>query len=154
MPVEYKLNAMQVGVLRWIADGSPPNVMDGYGYRVSAAALRSRGLIRISGRSSTWSARITRSGREYLGVADSQINPNADGLCTPAVRPAAPKRSATGGPGVALRADLRRAHPLVIATRDAAVGLRGGDDGRLMIGPRPGLAHMVIGVRCCAVPCL
>jgi hypothetical protein len=48
-----KLNETQLAVLRWIADGSRAGVMEGYGYRISAAALRSRGLIKISGRSTT-----------------------------------------------------------------------------------------------------
>jgi hypothetical protein len=63
-----KLNDTQLAVLRWIADGSPAGVMDGYGYRVSAAALRTRGLIKISGRSTTWRARLTPAGQAVLGI--------------------------------------------------------------------------------------
>ncbi len=40
--------------------------------------------------------------------------------------------------------DLRGAHPFVIATRDAAVGRKPGSDGRIQIGPRPGVAYMVL----------
>jgi len=38
------LNESQVAVLRWITAGSPRGVMEGYAHRISAAALRSRGL--------------------------------------------------------------------------------------------------------------
>src|SRR5438309_340785 len=43
----YRLNDAQWEVLRWIADGCPQGRFDGYAHRLSAAALRSRGLIRI-----------------------------------------------------------------------------------------------------------
>ena len=33
-----KLNETQFAVLRWIADGSPAGAMEGYAYRISAAA--------------------------------------------------------------------------------------------------------------------
>jgi hypothetical protein len=60
------LNESQVEVLRWIASGSPPGVMDGYAHRISASALRTRGLVRISGRGATWHAELTERGREQL----------------------------------------------------------------------------------------
>jgi hypothetical protein len=60
------LNDTQIAVLRWIADDRPDGVMDGVSHRVSAAALRSRGLVRTSGRGSTWTAVITIAGKEYL----------------------------------------------------------------------------------------
>ena len=59
-----------MAVLRWVADGSPDGVMDGYYHRVSAAALRSRGLLRIAGRGPTWQARITEQGRALLARLD------------------------------------------------------------------------------------
>jgi hypothetical protein len=37
------LNDRQNAVLRWVADGRPEGVMEGYAHRVSAAALRSQG---------------------------------------------------------------------------------------------------------------
>jgi hypothetical protein len=52
--------------------------------------------------------------------------------------------SAHRAPKSVLPKDLRGAHPLVIATRDAAAGLEGGHDGRLWLGPRVGLAHLVL----------
>jgi hypothetical protein len=60
------LNELQVRVLRWIADGCPDGVFDGYEHRVSAAALRTRGLVQISGRGPTWSATMTESGKRAL----------------------------------------------------------------------------------------
>lgn len=39
---------------------------------------------------------------------------------------------------------LRRPHPFVAATRDAAIGLRPGDDGRLRLGPEAGVFQIVV----------
>src|SRR5690242_6978461 len=39
---------------------------------------------------------------------------------------------------------LRGAHPSVRATRDAARGLKQRDDGRIEIGPSPGIGHLVV----------
>lgn len=60
------LNEDQLAVLRWIADGCADRVMDGYSHRVSAAALRRRGLVETSGRGPSWAAKATAAGREYL----------------------------------------------------------------------------------------
>jgi hypothetical protein len=40
--------------------------------------------------------------------------------------------------------DLRGAHRFVTATRDAAVGRRAAEDGRISVGPRAGVVHMVL----------
>jgi hypothetical protein len=64
------LNDSQTAVLRWVAEGCPPGVMEGYAHRVSAAALRSRALVRISGRGKTWNAELTDLGREQLERLD------------------------------------------------------------------------------------
>lgn len=45
-----RLNETQMAVLRWIAAGCPNGVMEGHEHRISAAALRTRELVRISGR--------------------------------------------------------------------------------------------------------
>jgi hypothetical protein len=71
------LTEQQLSILRWIADGCPDGVMEGSAYRISAAALRSRGLLTISGRGRAWSARVTDAGREYLGKAGSPDPPVA-----------------------------------------------------------------------------
>lgn len=65
------LNNMQRAVLQWVADGSPDGVMEGYAHRVSASALRSRGLVVITGRGPTWHAEITEAGRAKLAAVSS-----------------------------------------------------------------------------------
>jgi hypothetical protein len=62
----HVLNEKQRGVLRWVAEGCPDGVMSGYTHRVSAAALRSRGLLRVTGRGPTWHAEVTDAGRTLL----------------------------------------------------------------------------------------
>jgi hypothetical protein len=71
------LTEQQVGILRWISDGCPAEVIEGDSYRISAAALRRRGLVTISGRGPTWSARVSDAGREYLEKVDSPDPPVA-----------------------------------------------------------------------------
>ena len=60
------LNDAQLHVLRWIVDGCPDGVMDGYNHRITAAALQTRILVRITGRGASWSAAITERGNDYL----------------------------------------------------------------------------------------
>jgi hypothetical protein len=66
------LNDAQTTVLRWIADGCPPGVMEGYTHRVSAAALRSRALVRIFGKGKKWRVELTDLGREQLERLDRE----------------------------------------------------------------------------------
>jgi hypothetical protein len=70
------LTEQQVEILRWIAAGCPTGVMEGSFHRISAAALRRRGLVKVSGKGATWSAGITKAGTEYLDQADG-ANPPA-----------------------------------------------------------------------------
>src|SRR5689334_4686584 len=44
-------------------------------YRISAAALRNRGLVSITGRGPTWSATILPAGTEYLARVDGPEPP-------------------------------------------------------------------------------
>jgi hypothetical protein len=69
------LTEQQVSVLRWIAEGCPDDVMDGGSHRVSAAALRNRGLVMIRGRGATWVAKITDAGCDYLSRVDGPEPP-------------------------------------------------------------------------------
>lgn len=71
------LTEQQVGLLRWIADGCPDGVMDNDWHRISAAALRRRGLAKVSGKGATWNAIITDAGRSYLASVDSADPPMA-----------------------------------------------------------------------------
>lgn len=61
-----ELNDYQLSVLNWINDGCPGGVWDGESHKVSAAALRSRGLIKVSRSTGAWSATVTAKGRYYL----------------------------------------------------------------------------------------
>lgn len=66
----------QVAVLRWIGDGCPEGAMaDEISARISAGALRNRGLVRTSGRGATWKAKITPAGSDYLKQVDGPNPP-------------------------------------------------------------------------------
>jgi hypothetical protein len=69
------LTERQVGILRWIADGCPDGLMEGDSHRISAAALRNRGLVTTSGRGPTWTAKVTEAGRDYLARVDGPNPP-------------------------------------------------------------------------------
>ena len=69
------LTENQVELLRWIADGCADGIMEGDSYRISAAALRNRNLVLISGHGPTWAAKITPAGSEYLAQVDSPSPP-------------------------------------------------------------------------------
>lgn len=71
------LNSNQINLLRWVAYGCAPGFYEGIAYRISAAALHKRGLVQITGRGSTWSARLTQRGREYLDQVDGTEPPVA-----------------------------------------------------------------------------
>jgi hypothetical protein len=90
--------------------------MEGDSHKISAA-LRSRGLIKTSGHGARWRAQLTDAGRSYHA------------------HPPPVRQGRQGG-------DLRGAHRFVTATRDAAVGRRAAQDGRISIGPRAGVVHM------------
>lgn len=69
------LTETQVEVLRWIADGCPEGVMADDFHRISAAALRRRGLVTTSGRGASWKAKVTKAGGEYLRKVDGPVPP-------------------------------------------------------------------------------
>jgi len=69
------LTEAQVALLRWISEGCPDGQMEGDFHRISAAALRRKGLVAISGRGPTWTATITDDGREYLERVDGSEPP-------------------------------------------------------------------------------
>lgn len=85
------LNDAQVAVLRWIAAGSPAGVMEGYAHRVSASALRTRDLVRISGRGPSWRAELTERGREQFELLEREQSASSSNGGEPdTVRPAQP----------------------------------------------------------------
>jgi hypothetical protein len=69
------LTEKQVALLRWIGDGCPSGVMADEFHRISAAALRSRGLVKTSGRGPAWKATVTAAGRDYLEQVDGPEPP-------------------------------------------------------------------------------
>jgi hypothetical protein len=69
------LTEQQRGILKWIGDGCPAGVMPDGSHRISAAALRRRGLVRITGRGPTWAAQLTEAGREWIAGSESDDAP-------------------------------------------------------------------------------
>jgi hypothetical protein len=67
------LTAQQTEVLQWIQDGCPEGVYGpDYAHRAVARGLAGRGLVTISGRGPTWSAKIREKGRELLATPPAQ----------------------------------------------------------------------------------
>ena len=72
-----QLNQKQVDVLRWIGGGCPAGkYADGYEHRIIARALLRRGLVKISGQGSTWTASITKAGRQWLAAPPAGVLPD------------------------------------------------------------------------------
>jgi hypothetical protein len=71
----------QIAVLRWIGDGSPVGPTWGApnSERITAGALRNRGFVTTTGGGPTWSALITRAGREHLALIDGPNPPTPRG---------------------------------------------------------------------------
>lgn len=64
--VAAPLNARQMEVLRWIADGCPDGVMVGSTFKTTAVALQGRRLVEVSRRRGEWRATVTDAGRFYI----------------------------------------------------------------------------------------
>src|SRR5690606_42001549 len=62
-----KFNARQFAVLGWLQNACPAGVYpnDSYTHRITARALASRGLVRISGHGASWRAEPTERGRVW-----------------------------------------------------------------------------------------
>jgi hypothetical protein len=69
------LTEAQTDVLRWVSDGCPEGVYEDVVHRISAAALKRRGLVTVTGRGPMWVARITDEGRRYLEKLSSESPP-------------------------------------------------------------------------------
>ncbi|WP_285486253.1 hypothetical protein [Amycolatopsis taiwanensis] len=67
------LNARQLDVLRWIADGCPDGVMSGDSHKLTARALESRRLVVVTKRKGCWSAAVTNTGHYYLTVVGRDV---------------------------------------------------------------------------------
>lgn len=74
------LNDRQLNVLEWIAGGCPTGRWPegDHSYKSSAAALRDRGLVTITGHAKTWSASTTEAGTYYL--EHGSYPPNSSGI--------------------------------------------------------------------------
>ena len=60
------LNARQVEVLAWIANGCPDGVMKDFTYKTTAVALQGRRLVAVSRKGGGWQAALTEVGSYYL----------------------------------------------------------------------------------------
>ncbi|HEX3803252.1 MAG TPA: hypothetical protein VHV75_10460 [Solirubrobacteraceae bacterium] len=109
MATAIRLNDKQVAVLRWIAEGCPEGVMTDDSHRISAAALRTRGLAITSGHGPSWTAEVTPAGHAYLARLGAE-EPARVGE-SPASGPAA-------GCEIDLPAKVRRHHPVANDFRD------------------------------------
>lgn len=69
MAIDNPLNTRQVEVLRWISEGCPEGRWAESGYKVSAASLQARRLIKVSKRGG-WKATIEPAGLYYLQHGD------------------------------------------------------------------------------------
>ena len=65
-----RLNGRQLETLRWISRGCPDGEQAGTGYKLTAQALQSRRLARVSRRHGEWTVEITADGQYYLDHAD------------------------------------------------------------------------------------
>lgn len=67
-----RLNAKQQAILAWVVEGCPPGVFpdDDYSHRVSARALKNRGLVELSGHGKSWRATPTERGRRWPEATD------------------------------------------------------------------------------------
>jgi hypothetical protein len=93
------VNARQLEVLRWVADGCPEGRWpdDDFTYKTTAGALKSRGLITVKGHGRTWQAAITDAGTYFLDHGG--YPPGHSGGGTPGGRrPNAVAETSFGGP--------------------------------------------------------
>lgn len=68
-----RLTVAQFDLLRWVAGGCKNGVYEGTSHRVSARSLHNRGLISVTGKSTTWSASITAEGTRVLEAETTRV---------------------------------------------------------------------------------
>jgi len=134
------VNERQLEVLRWIADECPDGVMTDQTHKLSAAALKSRRLVKVSKRGG-WHAEITDDGQYYLNHGEypegqqrtsrkaSHAGENGAVTATSpsptATLPPADQREGTSDlqkstcPEVNVPRRLTRPHPIVLGLQDA-----------------------------------
>jgi hypothetical protein len=95
------LTDRQLQVLRWIGDGCPPGVMDGFSYKTTAIALQGRRLVAVSKKKGIWRADLTDAGKYYLNHGSFRLAGTAAGKEAQYRRVSPPGRKVARG-----RADL------------------------------------------------
>lgn len=67
---QHRLSHKQREVLRWVQQGCPDGVFEGFAHRVSARALHHQGLLHVQGHGESWSATLTEEGAADLEKSD------------------------------------------------------------------------------------
>lgn len=68
-------SVLQSKVLKWVNEGCPGGLFEGYSHRIAARALADDRYITITGKGPTWTAKITQLGVELLkSIDDSDSN--------------------------------------------------------------------------------
>ncbi len=83
--VKHELNATQIAILRWIAEGNLGADATN-GQRLTARALSTRRLVKVKGRGPRWHAELTDPGHHYLthdGYPPGHFGPNRSRLRRP-----------------------------------------------------------------------
>jgi hypothetical protein len=107
MDLTAPINARQLEVLRWIADGCPEGVMKDFTYKTTAVALQGRRLVMVSRKGGVWRAATTEAGDHYLrhgtypGAPQIARQKPAAAVPPPAKAPRAAARSAGDSRGPA-----------------------------------------------------
>jgi len=133
------VNARQLEVLRWVADGCPEGVMTDFSYKTTAVALRNRRLLKVSKRGG-WRAELTDDGRYYLAHGAYPDVPSGPAPPSCAKREEEPRPqepadaarvedvppSASGSPSIPVEQpkivvpeSLRNPHPVIAELRDS-----------------------------------
>jgi hypothetical protein len=73
-----KPSARQLEILRWIADGGPHRAWPDESHKLSARALQSRGLARVTRKGKRWHAVLSEDGRHYLDHGTYPDRPAAE----------------------------------------------------------------------------
>jgi hypothetical protein len=74
-----RLNPAQVELLEWLDEGSPAGRYEDYSHRISAQALQTRGLVKVSGHGPSWTAELTARGAAVLAQpAPSAVPPQPE----------------------------------------------------------------------------
>ena len=107
------VNARQLEVLGWIADGCPDGVMSDSSYKTTSAALKNRGLAAVS-KHGGWHATLTDAGRHYLDhgrYPDDEASSAKPAVQSTRPTPPTPKTQGATGTDTGLRRDAKLREP-------------------------------------------